>query len=356
MPKPFISVLIDTYNHERFIEEAVNSVLAQDYPAEQREILVVDDGSTDRTPEILRRFGSEVRVLRKANGGQASAFNAGIPECQGEIIAFLDGDDWWAPGKLRRVAEFLAAEPAVGILGHGILETFEGGAVRRAAPEKQERLRLASLAAARVFRLRKSYLGTSRMAIRSAIARQIVPIPEALVIEADEYLFTLAAALSDLAILPATLTYYRQHGANLYNAGGGNVQGLRRKQTVMAALADVLRRELASRRVPADAIQCLVEIVQADADQMRLMLDGGAPWETVRTENTLYAVMHGDAPRSYRLFRWTTMLPAYVLPPRWFYAVRRWLTSQTWYRPARAKVLPVPAVTRVAGPEDFKGG
>src|SRR5262249_24432168 len=145
--------LIDTYNHERFIEEAIVSVLEQDFPASDREILVVDDGSMDRTPEIVRKFEPRVRLLRKENGGQASAFNAGIPECCGEIIAFLDGDDWLAPAKLARVSKILAAEPEVGLVGHGITEAFPSGATRVAAPEKNERLRLASLTTARVFRL-----------------------------------------------------------------------------------------------------------------------------------------------------------------------------------------------------------
>src|SRR5713226_7752819 len=101
MSKPYVSVLIDTYNHERFIEQAITSVLDQDMSMANVEILVVDDGSTDRTPNIVGSFGPRVRLLRKPNGGQASAFNAGIPECHGEIIAFLDGDDWWSPGKLR---------------------------------------------------------------------------------------------------------------------------------------------------------------------------------------------------------------------------------------------------------------
>src|SRR5579872_4503241 len=105
MSKPNVTVLIDTYNHERFIEETLVSVVEQDFPASETEILVVDDGSTDRTPEIVRKFEPRVRLLRKSNGGQASAFNAGIPEAKGEIIAFLDGDDWWAPGKLRRVVD-----------------------------------------------------------------------------------------------------------------------------------------------------------------------------------------------------------------------------------------------------------
>src|SRR5437879_495363 len=108
MRKPFVSVLIDTYNHERFIEEAIVSVLEQDFPASEREIIVVDDGSTDRAPAVIRKFEPQIRLLRKQNGGQASAFNVGIPECTGEIVAFLDGDDWWAPGKLRAVADALA--------------------------------------------------------------------------------------------------------------------------------------------------------------------------------------------------------------------------------------------------------
>ncbi|MGB6978474.1 MAG: glycosyltransferase, partial [Candidatus Acidiferrales bacterium] len=60
-----VTVLVDTYNHERFIEEALVSVLEQDFPADDTEILVVDDGSTDRTPEIVRKFAPRVRLIRK---------------------------------------------------------------------------------------------------------------------------------------------------------------------------------------------------------------------------------------------------------------------------------------------------
>src|ERR1700726_5204623 len=105
MRNPLITALIDTYNHELFIEDAINSVLSQDFSRSEIEILVVDDGSTDKTPEIVRKFGPRVRLIRKANGGQASAFNAGVPEAQGEIVAFLDGGDWWARNKLSRLAE-----------------------------------------------------------------------------------------------------------------------------------------------------------------------------------------------------------------------------------------------------------
>ena len=354
MTRPFVSVLIDTHNHERFIERTVESARGQDFPAAEREILVVDDGSTDRTPELVAKFAPQVRLLRKSNGGQASAFNAGIPECRGEIIAFLDGDDWWAPEKVSRVAEAMKANTTVGLVGHGIIESFEGGAQRVVAPEKAERLCLNSLAAARVFRLRKSFLGTSRMTLRAELAKRLLPVPEALVIEADEYLFTLAATLADIIILPEQLTHYRLHGANLYSAGGGSIAGLQRKHRAVSALASALQRELLARGAPADAVACTTEILLAEAEQMRLMLDGGWPWQTFHAETAIYRVMHGDAPLPHRVFRNVTMLPALLLPPRWFYAGRRWLAAQVWYRRARKRSLPPPEITRVAGPEEFK--
>src|SRR6266849_8276728 len=80
MSKPLVSVLIDTYNHERFVEQAITSVLDQDMSMANVEILVVDDGSTDRTPDLVRRFEPRVRLLRKPNGGQASAFNLALPQ------------------------------------------------------------------------------------------------------------------------------------------------------------------------------------------------------------------------------------------------------------------------------------
>src|SRR5258708_12276025 len=87
---PRVTVLIDTYNHERFIERAILSVLNQDMPMDDVEILVVDDGSTDRTPEIVLQFEPRLHLIRKANGGRASAFNLCFAHPRGEIIATLD--------------------------------------------------------------------------------------------------------------------------------------------------------------------------------------------------------------------------------------------------------------------------
>jgi glycosyltransferase involved in cell wall biosynthesis len=78
MKIPFFTVLIDVYNYGEYIADAVASVLGQEFPAEEREILVVDDGSTDDTEARLRKFGERIRYFRKPNAGQASAFNFGL--------------------------------------------------------------------------------------------------------------------------------------------------------------------------------------------------------------------------------------------------------------------------------------
>jgi len=349
--KPFVSVLIDAYNHERFIEQAIASVLEQDFPASDREILVVDDGSTDRTPEIVRKFEPHVRLLRKQNGGQASAFNVGIPECRGEIIAFLDGDDWWAPAKLTRVCQTLRADAAIGMVGHAIVESFDDGRNKIVALDETERLRLNSLRASQVFRLHRAYLGTSRLTLRADTARKILPIPEELVFEADEYLFTLAGVLSEFVILKDTLTHYRIHGGNLYVAASREFNGLRRKQRVLASLFQALRRDLRAHGAPEEVIDCVLEIVRAEAGQLKLMLDGGAPWETYRVERTIYQIQHADAAWSQRVFRQITTIPALLLPPRWFYAARSWLASQPLYNRARSEFLPVPGFTKIEAPK-----
>lgn len=71
-----------------------------------------------------------MRILRKDNGGQASAFNFAIPQCEGEIVAFLDGDDWWAPTTLSSIVDAFASRPAVGLVGHSITEVLPDGTRR----------------------------------------------------------------------------------------------------------------------------------------------------------------------------------------------------------------------------------
>jgi glycosyltransferase involved in cell wall biosynthesis len=342
MSTPLVSVLIDTYNHERFIEQAIVSVLEQDVSPAEMEVIVVDDGSTDSTPAIVHKFIPQVRYLRKANGGQASAFNVGIPETHGEIVAFLDGDDWWAPTKLRKVVEALATDSQVGIVGHGITEVFQNGSQRAELLREIPRFRVNSLEGALVFRLRKSFLGTSRMTIRKELLRQILPVPEDLSIEADEYLFTLSAVLADALILPEALTYYRLHGANLYQMSGFLESNVRRKQNVLASLSKALSEQLQVRGLSPQIVRAVTAEIQAESDQLRLSLDGGYPWETVRTELSLYEIPHGEASHLQRTFKYLSLLPALVLPSRVYYRLKRQLAQNKLYLRARAKWVPIP--------------
>jgi glycosyltransferase involved in cell wall biosynthesis len=105
-----VSVIIPTYNRAALVKEAVASVLAQ--TCRDFELLVVDDGSTDGTPEALAAYAGEIRVLsRPDRGGVSAARNAGIAAARGEWLAFLDSDDLWLPEKLERQMAFMEAHP-----------------------------------------------------------------------------------------------------------------------------------------------------------------------------------------------------------------------------------------------------
>jgi glycosyltransferase involved in cell wall biosynthesis len=102
---PLVSVIIPTYNRAHVVPEAIESVLRQSYP--HLEVIVVDDGSTDNTPECLQQFAGRIRVVTQENAGPAAARNRGIEVAQGELIAFLDSDDLWLPTKLERQVTLL---------------------------------------------------------------------------------------------------------------------------------------------------------------------------------------------------------------------------------------------------------
>jgi glycosyltransferase involved in cell wall biosynthesis len=117
---PSVTAVVCAYNYERYIAEALDSALAQEYPAELLDIVVIDDGSTDRTPEILARYAAEhgdrIRVITQENAGLVASTERGIAEATGELIALLDADDAWLPQKTRRQVEVMMARPEVGLV------------------------------------------------------------------------------------------------------------------------------------------------------------------------------------------------------------------------------------------------
>jgi len=213
MRAPFFTVLIDTYNYGQYVEDAVASALAQDFATEEREVLVVDDGSTDDTEERLQKFGHAIRYLRKPNGGQASAFNFGLEHARGEVVALLDADDVWLPGKLGRIHEAIERNPAAGMVYHRVKLWSGNGAssddtyfvpVSGRVPERRRAL------------LQYPMVGTSCLAFRRAVLKKLMPVPEALRSQADAYLTALVIFIAPVVAVPEFLGKYRLHGANLF--------------------------------------------------------------------------------------------------------------------------------------------
>jgi glycosyltransferase involved in cell wall biosynthesis len=126
---PRVTVVVPVRDRPRFVAEAVRSALAQECRG-GHEVVVVDDGSTDETPDVLASFGGAIRVVRQANAGPAKARNRGFAEARGELLALLDSDDVWLPGKLAAQVEILDRSPAA-CLVHSDVEEFHDDAPGR---------------------------------------------------------------------------------------------------------------------------------------------------------------------------------------------------------------------------------
>jgi len=212
-----VSVLMATYNYGRFIGDAIDSVLSQDYPG-PLECIVVDDGSTDGTTVAMAPFGDSVRYIRQANGGQASALNRAFTECTGEVICFLDADDLWKPAKVRRVVEAFAATPEVGLVHHHMEKLFAHGV-------DEEDFRFCSEPAdgdvSQIMLLKVlpwRFSPTSGLSLRREICEVIFPLTTDLTISADEFIAPVAALLAPVRYLPEPLGIYRVHGSNFWAA------------------------------------------------------------------------------------------------------------------------------------------
>src|ERR1019366_560992 len=115
---PLVSILINNYNYGRFLRDAIDSALSQTYP--NTEVIVVDDGSSDDSRDIIATYGERIIPILKHNGGQASAFNAGFAASNGLWIHLLDSDDIFLPNKTGRVQELTAAYSSAGMIAHNV--------------------------------------------------------------------------------------------------------------------------------------------------------------------------------------------------------------------------------------------
>lgn len=213
------SIIIDNYNYGRFLRETIDSALAQTYP--RVEVIVVDDGSTDDSREIIAGYGNRVRAVLKSNGGQASAFNAGFAASRGDVVFFLDSDDTLFPS---------AVENAVSLFNEaGVVKVHWPLRVVDEQGKDQDRLMPPGKLPEGDFRevvLRGGPTScgsspTSGNAWSRKFLERVMPMPEDVTYYktcADEFLYTLAPVFGRVRAIPQAQGTYRIHGRNIYSA------------------------------------------------------------------------------------------------------------------------------------------
>lgn len=215
---PKVSIIITNYNYGHFLKKAINSALLQKY--NNKEVIVVDDGSTDNSTEILDSYKDSIVAVTQENKGQAAAFNSGFNHSSGDILCFLDADDFWETHKLDRIVKKFQEE-RWGMVSHDL--KIEG---------KQRQTNLYSKLIKTPFIegniypdfLKKGYIysfiPTSGLSINRNIANKIFPLHEkGWQICADTQIAFCCASLAPIGYIYEALGTYRIHNTNQYSSG-----------------------------------------------------------------------------------------------------------------------------------------
>lgn len=213
-----VDVVINNHDYGEFLGAAIESARRQTH--DRVRTIVVDDGSTDDSQEILARQGDDVAVVLKENGGQASALNAGMAESEGDVVIFLDADDVLRPETAARAAAAFAADTEVSKVQFR-METIdaEGRPTGETLPAPHLAMPSGDLRAAELARpYDLVWMATSANAFRADALRRILPIPEDRYPRtgADWYLVHLTALLGRVVSLEEIGAGYRVHGGNDY--------------------------------------------------------------------------------------------------------------------------------------------
>jgi len=232
---PKVSALVPVYNYARFVEQSLESALTQEYPPELLEIIVVDDGSTDNSVDVVRgvmsRHAGRIKLVEQRNSGQVATVARAAAEATGELLAFLDADDVWLPQKTAKQVDAYLAEPNVGLIFSDMQIVDADGRVSAESlyepgEPDMDPVRLY----ARV--LRSNIIFNSSSMHRADMLGEAPPE-----IEAWDWLLAVRAtamrALGRLqvAYVPEVLAQYRRHGENmLFGSTGAKLIGMRRRQ------------------------------------------------------------------------------------------------------------------------------
>ena len=244
-----VTAAITTYNRAAFLPGALESVFAQTRAPD--EVLVVDDGSTDETGEVLALYGDRIRVVRQANGGRSAARNTAVLESRSQFLSFLDSDDRWLPNKLERQLPVLEGDSGVALVhGHVDLIDTDGDPLR----EETERHHELFSAAHRRPVTYAGYAFDCRC-FSSAVTARVDAVRDAGMYDPslllDDYDLYLRLALASRIVFlegPA-VALYRHHPGQMttYELTTGQIQTATKHLELLASRDDVPDRELARR-------------------------------------------------------------------------------------------------------------
>lgn len=219
LSNPLVSVIIGNYNYGRFIVKAIESVLNQTYS--NFELIVVDDGSTDNSREIIASYQDKLIAIFQENGGQGAAFNAGFAASQGEIICFLDSDDYYYPEKLAKVVATFYEHPDWVQISHGRTSIEADGTIIGRDPTFFNEGDVTQLL---LKWGRYAWAVTSALSYRRSVLEKVLPFPKH-PRGGDTYLTATVPFYGKIGCIQEPLMFYRLHNHNM-NAGSNNLQHL----------------------------------------------------------------------------------------------------------------------------------
>ncbi len=211
MKKGLVSVVIPNYNYARFLREAIDSVLAQTYA--EIEIIVVDDGSTDDSKDILKSYGQQIKAVFQQNQGVSAARNNGVNESRGEFISFLDADDLWLPAKIEKQVVRFQEDEKLGLVHVGVVEVDANGDFLL------ERLEgLEGDVSGELLLIKQTILGGgSGLMVRRDVFDEVGGFDNRLSTSADWDLFYQISSRYPIGFVPEILLKYRVHNSNMHS-------------------------------------------------------------------------------------------------------------------------------------------
>lgn len=228
---PLVSIIIDNYNYGPFLRQAIDSALGQTH--ERTEVVVVDDGSTDNSREIIAKYDNRVISVLKGNGGQGSAFNAGFARSCGEIVVFLDADDLLLPEAAQRMVEIFRTHPHIARIQYR-LAVIDSTGTPTGAVVPPSYIQMPSGDLRRYASELNNYAAwwppTTGNAFSRWTLRQIFPMPEsAFHLCADYYLLRANALCAPIVSVDEVHACYRFHGSNHFHDVAINVEQTRQR-------------------------------------------------------------------------------------------------------------------------------